>query len=132
MVPLLHDTWAEVRTLALGIVGWRWGPKGPEVHAHEVSYFSRLCSAAEFIDWAALPLHRRGTDRARTMVAVTDGADWLQELIGAHRPDAVRILDFPHAAEYLSRVAQAAFGTGSREAAVWPDVWPPKLKTTTP
>ncbi len=132
MVPLLQGVWAEVRTLAIGTVGWQWGPKGREVHSHDVSYFSRLCSAHDFTDWAALPLHQRGTDRAQTVVAVTDGAGWLQELISAHRPDAVRILDFPHAAGYVSRAAQAAFGTGSRDAAVWLDEWLPRLKTATP
>ena len=132
MVPLRHGLWAEVRTLAIGILGRRWGPDGTEVHADDISYFSRLCSAAAFIDWAALPLHERSTDRAQTVVAVTDGAGWLQELISGHRPDAVRILDFPHAAEYLSRVAQAAFGAGSREAAVWLDEWLPTLKKETP
>jgi hypothetical protein len=132
MVPLRHGCWTEVRTLALGVVGLRWGPNGLEVHADDVSYFSRLCSAAHFLDWAALPLHQRGTDRVQTVVAVTDGAEWLQDLISGHRPDAIRILDFPHAAEYLSRVAQAAFGTGSREAAVWLDAWLPTLKKETP
>ena len=33
MVPLLHGTWAEARTLAIGIVGQRAGPAGPAVHA---------------------------------------------------------------------------------------------------
>ena len=65
-------------------------------------------------------------------MAVSDGADWLRELISAHRPDAVQILDFPPAAGYLSQAAQAAFGAGSREAAVWLDDWLPKLKTGTP
>jgi hypothetical protein len=132
MVPLLHGTWAEVRTLAIGIVGERPGPAGPAAQAQDISYFSRLCSADAFIDWAALPLHQRATDRAATVVAITDGAPWLQELISAHRPDAVRILDFPHAAGSVSQVAHAAFGAGSREAAVWLDEWLPKLKTTTP
>ncbi len=61
MVPLLHGIWAEARTLAIGIVGQRLGPDGPEVCAHDVSYFSRLCSADDFIDWAALPLQHRAT-----------------------------------------------------------------------
>jgi hypothetical protein len=132
MVPLLHGTWAEVRTLTIGIVGKQPGPKGVEVHAHDISYFCRLCCADDFIDWAALPLQQRGTEQARTVVTVSDGAPWLQELTTAHRPDAVRILDFPHAAGYLGQAAQAAFGAGSREAAVWLEEWLPKLKTKTP
>ena len=132
MVPLRHGRWAEVRTLAVGIVEQERGPQGLEGHARDVSYFSRLCSANAFIDWAALPLQQRGTERARTVVAVTDGAPWLQELISAHRPDAVRILDFPHAAGYLSQAASAALGAGSREAAVWLEVWLPALKKRPP
>jgi hypothetical protein len=132
MVPLVHGSWTEVRTLTIGIVGKQPGPKGVEVHAHDISYFSRLCRAEDFIDWAALPLSQRGTEQAHTVVTVNDGAPWLQELVTAHRPDAVRILDFPHAAGYLSQAAQAAFGSGSREAAVWLDEWLPKLKTKTP
>jgi hypothetical protein len=65
-------------------------------------------------------------------VAVVDGAEWLQEWIDAHCPAAVRILDFPHAVEYLSRAAQAAFGPGTREASVWLDTWAPTLKTGDP
>jgi len=61
-----------------------------------------------------------------------DGAAWLQDLIDEQRPDAVRILDFPHAVGYLAKAAQAAFGPGSREAAVWLDEWAPKLKTDGP
>lgn len=132
MVPLQDGSWAEVRTLAIGIVGQQMGSHGQEAHAQDVSYFSRLCRADDFIDWATLPLQQRGMERAETVVAVMDGAPWLQELIAAHRPDAVRILDFPHAAGYLNQAAQAAFGAGSREAAVWLDAWLPKLKRGTP
>lgn len=132
MVPLQNGIWAEARTLAVGIVHQQMGTGGPAAHAHDVSYFSRLCSADDFIDWAALPLHQRGTEHAQTVVAVSDGAGWLQEFVTAHRPDAVRILDFAHAAGYLSQAAQAAFGAGSREAAVWLDEWLTRLKTKPP
>jgi hypothetical protein len=39
-----------------------------------------------------------------------DGADWLQRFIDFHRRDAVRVLDFPHAVEYLTRASQEALG----------------------
>src|SRR5579872_3655869 len=45
MIPLRHGVWAEARTLAIGVVEQQLGPDGPEVHARDVSYFARLCSA---------------------------------------------------------------------------------------
>src|SRR5947209_11134371 len=107
MVPLRGGRWAEARTLAIGTVE---AVKDGKVHTTQLSYFSRLCSADRFIRQATLPTHERGTRRAGTVVAVMDGATWLQELIDEQCPDAVRILDFPHAAEYLTRAAHAAYG----------------------
>lgn len=128
MVPVRGGSWTEVRTIAIGTINEQRG----EAHATELSYFSRRCTADQFIRQATLPTHERGTRGAGTVVAVMDGASWLQELIDEHCPAAVRILDFPHAVGYLSAAAQAVFGAGSREAAVWLDVWAPKLKTGEP
>jgi hypothetical protein len=61
-----------------------------------------------------------------------DGASWLQELISEQCPDAVRILDFPHAASYLHSAAHAAFGAESPEAEQWLDDWVPRFKTEEP
>jgi hypothetical protein len=130
MVPLVHGDWAEVRTAAIGSLATAGATD--TVHAQDITYFSRLCSAQAFIRQAALPLYARGIGQAETVVAVMDGADWLQEFIDAHCPDAVRILDFPHAVEYLGKAAQAAFGAGTREASVWLDEWAPTLKTGNP
>jgi hypothetical protein len=128
MVPVRGGSWTEVRTSAIGTINERRG----EAHATELSYFSRRRTADQFIRQATLPTHERGTRGAGTVVAVMDGARWLQELIDEQCPAAVRILDFPHAVGYLSAAAQAACGAGSREAAVWLDVWAPKLKTSEP
>ncbi len=128
MVPLVGGSWTEVRTIAIGTVEEQEG----EAHATALSYFSRRCSADVFIRQATLPTYERGTRGAGTVVAVMDGASWLQELIEEQCPDAVRILDFPHAVGYLSKAAQAAFGPGSREAAGWVDEWASKLKREEP
>src|SRR6266542_6082588 len=46
--------------------------------------------------------------------------DWSSDVCSSDlRPDAVRILDFPHAAEYLAQVAQAGFGAGTAAATDW-------------
>lgn len=125
MVPVVGGEWTEVRTLVLGTVEQDADGQG---HATNLRYFSRYCSAADFIEWVELPLHEAGTARAGTVVAVQDGADWLTQLLDAHCPDAVRILDFPHAAEYLTKAAQAAYGVGTPASSAWLDTWCHKLK----
>jgi hypothetical protein len=120
MVPLVGGEWAEVRTLATGTVKQCQTKEGEQVpHCTELSYFSRLADAATFTRSAVLETHRRGTARAETVCAVVDGAEWLQRFIDLHRSDAVRILDFPHAAEYLAKAAHAAFGVGTEQATTW-------------
>ena len=118
MVPLVGGAWAEVKTLAIGEV--QLGTQAaPEPRTTELSYFSRLCDAATFTEVARVEVHRRGTDTADTVCAVSDGAEWIQGWVDRFRPDAVRILDFPHAAEHLSSAAQAVFGSGTAEASEW-------------
>jgi hypothetical protein len=129
MVPLLHGEWAEVRTL---VIGELTPDEQHDPHATNLSYFSRLADAATFIDRATLATHRAGTERAEVVCAVMDGADWLQRLVDLHRSDAVRILDFPHAAEHLSHVAQAVFGPGTEAATTWLETHCTTLKTGNP
>jgi hypothetical protein len=103
---LTGGEWAEVRTLAIGEV-----PTGSvdseKVHVRDLSYFSRLTDAARFIDLAEIETRRRHLVQAKEVCAVMDGADWLQTFVEIHRRDAVRILDFPHAAEHLSKLLEA-------------------------
>ena len=107
-VPLLHGEWAEVRTVAIGEVEERCTADGEhEIHVGQVSYFSRLTDAETFADLAEVEMRRRKVIQAEQVCAVTDGADWLQGFIDLHRSDAVRILDFPHAAEHLSNLLEA-------------------------
>jgi hypothetical protein len=129
MVPVLGGEWAEVKTLAVGEVVPRSGRDGvPAPHAENLSYFSRLTDAATFTRLATVEVHRRGVDRARVVVAPQDGAEWEQTFLGIHRPDAIRILDFPHAAEHLTRAARARWGVGTPETAAWLDAQCHELK----
>ncbi|MGH2387920.1 MAG: ISKra4 family transposase [Chloroflexota bacterium] len=110
MAPLRHGKWAEVKTLAVGTVTTVAGKAGPEVCTRDLSYFSRLTDAATFTRQARVELYRRGTQTADLVAMVCDGSVWLQAIPDTYRPDAVRILDFPHAAEYLTKAAQASLG----------------------
>jgi hypothetical protein len=128
MVPIRGGSWMEARTIAIGTVQEQQG----EPHVGELTYFSRCCSAEAFIRQATLPTSERGTRGAGRVVAIMDGAPWLQELIEEQCPEAVRILDFLHAVHYLILAAHATWGVGSEEAATWLDEWVPQLKTGEP
>lgn len=107
-VPLLHGEWAEVRTVAIGEVEAHTTAEGKqEAHVGQLSYFSRLTDAETFADLAEVEMRRRQVIQAEQVCAVTDGADWLQGFVDLHRSDAVRILDFPHAAEHVSNLLEA-------------------------
>jgi hypothetical protein len=50
---------------------------------------------------------RRGVTEAKQVCAVMDGAEWIDGLVDLHRPDALRILDFPHAAQAVGTIGKA-------------------------
>ncbi len=107
LVPLRGGLWAEVKTLVIGeVVSPADGHSMVRSQAH--TYFSRLTDAASFADLASVEVSRRGVERAAEVAAVQDGADWLQGFVDGHRHDAVRILDFAHAAGYLGQIAEQA------------------------
>ncbi|MFQ5741934.1 MAG: ISKra4 family transposase [Acidobacteriota bacterium] len=129
MVPLLHKEWAEVKTLAIGTIGEAVLERGERaVHARDMSYFSRLAEHQSFSRLATVETHRRGTESAGKVCAVMDGAEWLQKFIDLHRPDAVRILDWCHGAEYLAKAGQAVLGAGTAAASEWLGVQLHQLK----
>ena len=118
-VPLVKGEWAEVRTLAIGAVEALPSSAEQEVQTHAWSSFSRLTDAATFADLAEVETRRRGVIQAAQVCAVTDGADWLQGFIDLHRSDALRILDFAHAAQRLGAIADLFIQAGQPLPADW-------------
>jgi hypothetical protein len=132
-VPLVGPEWAEVKTLMLGEVAPAVLEKGePVVHVQAISYFSRLTDHQTFARLAFVETHRRGVERARQAAAVLDGAEWLQGFVNFHRPDAVRILDFPHGASYVHAVGQGVYGEGTPETQQWLEAQLNQLKHAGP
>ena len=124
-VPLVGGEWREVKVLAVGAVAPDGDGGG---RTTDLSYLARLADHDRFGREALAELHRRGTLGAPTVVAVQDGAEWIQQFVDLHLPGAVRVLDFAHAAGYVARAAQEAFGPGTGEAATWLEEWLHELK----
>lgn len=121
MIPLQNGEWREVKSLAVGQfeTWWRQKKGKTEVKTKALTYFSRSYRAREFERFALGELHRRGMDNAEQIVAVNDGAAWIQEFLDYHCPTAVRIIDFCHAAGYLAQAGKAIYGEGTEAAQLW-------------
>lgn len=120
MVPLVGGEWTEVKTLTIGeIEAPLWEQGEWVVHSREHSYFSRKAEASDFQRLALVETHRRGVENAEVIAAVTDGAEWEQRFIDFHCPQAVRILDFPHAGQRVSQVGQALWGQDTDPTKAW-------------
>ena len=107
MIPLVHGQWAEARTLAVGEPLVHTSAEGQqEVQTTALSYFSRLTDSATFAELATVEIQRRGVETADHVGAVVDGAEWCQTFLDLHTPQALRILDFAHAASYVDAIGQ--------------------------
>jgi hypothetical protein len=110
-VLLVEGERVEVKTLTVGEVT---RTKRGDVCIQQISPRSRLADAQRFAEAALGETHRRGLEWAAEVCAVQDGAEWLQGLVDYHRADAVRIIDFAHAAEYVNGIGQAVRTAGGR------------------
>jgi hypothetical protein len=115
-VQLQHAEWIEVKTL---VIAQQQRDQEQRMQTLKLSYFSRRAQAENFGDLALVETRRRGTEQAQQVAAVMDGALWRPRLVDLHCPEAVRILDFPHAAQRLGEIAEAVRGAGTTLAEDW-------------
>lgn len=120
MVPLVHGVWEEVRTVVIGEVVSGVDREGERVaHAQNLSYFSRKVNAETFQHLALVEMHRRSVEKAKEVAAIMDGAEWEQGFADYHCPQAVRILDFAHAAEHVNPIGESLYGEHTAESQAW-------------
>lgn len=119
MVPLVGGRWAEMKLVAIGVVEQGTGKRKAEAVTRHLSYFARMTDATTFADQASAEIRRRGVERATEVCALQDGAEWITGFVDSHRHDALRILDFAHAAAYLSEIAQLIEAAGGHLPAKW-------------
>jgi hypothetical protein len=98
MGPWPSQEWAAVKTLAIGTVQPPVRERGEwRVQVAQLADVASLTEAESFGALARVATPRRGTETARTGWAVSAGAEGLQGFVAGHRPEAVRLVDLPHA-----------------------------------
>jgi hypothetical protein len=90
-----------------------------DLQAQDISYVCDFKTAEAFSDLFWASACQRQADLSEELVFVCDGAVWIWKLIERHFPHAVQIVDWYHASEYLSPIAEAAFSPGTEQYRTW-------------
>jgi len=121
MAPL-HEEWRELKTISWYRVAPRrsYQPcrhhrqgvgEQNDLQAEEISYHCEIQPAEQFGDLFWATACQRQADLSQEVVFVCDGAQWIWKLVDHYFPQAIQIVDWYHASEYLPPVAEAAFGS---------------------
>lgn len=110
-------------------------PKHPNgawtIQAHNITYYSDILPAEQFGDILWATGVQRAADRVVELIMLGDGARWIWDLVDLHFPDAIQIVDWFHACEYLAPVAKQAFKDTTQQQQwlirVHDDLWHGKL-----
>jgi len=91
----------------------------PGLQAQDITYYCDIQPVEQFDELFWATACQRNADLYEELVFVCDGAAWIWKLIERHFPQAVQIVDWYHASEYLPAVAEAAFGRDTPEYQAW-------------
>ena len=105
-VPI-GEEWRELKSLSWYRVAAVYGQE--QHKAQEISYNCEIAPAQDFgrLLWATGV--KRLADKAKELIFVCDGAVWIWKLVSHYFPDAIQIVDWYHACEYLTPIADAVF-----------------------
>lgn len=118
------DVYREIKVGAVfeGIPGRERSELVPGVFLDEpgpIQYVARRLTVEAFGRFLYALAQRCGVDRAQEVVVLGDGARWIRHVVEDHFPHATHIVDLYHAREHVWNVANAVYGSGTPQAAVW-------------
>ncbi len=121
MVHLRGEGWKEVKVASFSAVSAEATAEGeePQVQLSAHSYRAGLWEAAEFAKQQWAEALRRGVQRAKRIVAVSDGAAWIWAIVWAGYAPCVQIIDWWHALEKLWLLVQVRYQPQSAQALAW-------------
>lgn len=103
-------------------------PQAPDeewdIQATDLSYYCDINQAQAFgkLLWATGC--QRQAQLAQELIFLGDGAEWIWNLVQEHYPEAIQIVDWFHATEYIAPVANTAFSDENKR-----DIWIEQVRT---
>lgn len=105
------DGWHEARCVAC----YGEGADGPL----SIRYAVRFEKAAEFVPFVWALACRCGLEKAKRVVLLGDGAEWIWKHVGGLLKEAVCIVDWYHALQHVWTCGRALYGEGTAATTAW-------------
>jgi len=112
------DGTAKTREAKLGCVFTQTttDEEGHPIRDPNSTTFVGAIETAEAFGWRIYgEARRRGVERARRIVVLGDGAEWVKNLAEMHFPGAVLIIDLYHAREHVAALCRALFAANEKK-----------------
>lgn len=112
----IDGAWHEVKTGAV----YEAQPGDEDVDTSGPKrYVSAQEPAEEFTARLYVEALQAGVHRAREVVVLGDGAEWIWNHAAVHYPDATEIVDYWHACQHIHDLAKVQYGEGSPQGQRW-------------
>ncbi|HUJ22557.1 MAG TPA: ISKra4 family transposase [Bryobacteraceae bacterium] len=113
---------AHTREVKLGCVftQTKWDEEGYAVRDPDsTTYTGSIETAEEFGKRIYLEAWNRGWSRAVQKVVISDGAEWIRNIVEVHFPGAIHIVDLYHARQHLWEVVRLLYPNDPGSQKVW-------------
>jgi len=120
LIYVREEGWKEVKLVSISAVEQEKDEKTGEMEVKltEHSYRAGLWDAKTFTNHHWAEACRRGLEKAKQVVCVSDGAIWIWMMVFICFPLRIEILDWWHAIEYVWKAANEIF-TDTAAATAW-------------
>jgi len=121
MINVRGEGWKEAKVVAISAVEQVQEAPGeePKVQLSRHSYRAGLWEAATFAKQQWAEARRRGLEKARQLVCVSDGAAWIWGIVLTCYVSCVQIIDWWHAVEKLWEIGSILMGEEGDASKVW-------------
>lgn len=121
LIHLRDEGWKEVKVMSVSAVRTsdEQANETQEKRLEKHSYRAGLWDAKTFTNHYWAESYRRGVEKAKQIVCISDGAAWIWAMVFICFAQRIEVLDWWHVLQYLWQIVGEVLDRSSEEAVTW-------------